>query len=92
MKIAVEYTAHLKRATGIGREEIEVPERSTILQTIEVLLARHGEEFRTYLLNSEGSIHPSLVIAVNDEQVFLDAPTQLSDGDTVVLLAAIAGG
>jgi len=92
MKITVEYTAHLKRATGTGSEEVQLPQHSTVLEVIETLLERHGEEFRAHLLDSEGNIHPSLVIAVNDEQVFLESARKLSDGDTVVLLAAIAGG
>ena len=92
MKIRIEYTAHLKRAAGTGGEEIELSPSSTVLEAIEAALARHGEEFRTNLLDSEGNVHPSLVIAVNDEQVFLQSSRELSDGDTVVLLAAIAGG
>jgi MoaD family protein len=92
MKITVEYTAHLKRATGKSREELELPADSTLEQAIESLLQRHGDEFRNYLMDSEGRVNPSLVVAVNDEQVFLENPLQLSDGDTVVLLAAIAGG
>jgi len=47
-------------------EEIELPEGSILSEAIEVALARHGEEFRTHLLDSNGNVHPSLVIAVND--------------------------
>lgn len=92
MKIRIEYTAHLRRAAGTAGEEIELPESSTVSEAIEAALAKHGDEFRAQLLDADGNVHPSLVIAVNDEQVSLESAGELREGDTVVLLAAIAGG
>lgn len=92
MKIKVEYTAHLKRAAETDSEYIELGGVATVFDAIHTVSARHGEEFRRHLQNAEGNIHPSIVIAVNGEQVFLESSRELSDGDTIVLLAAIAGG
>ena len=92
MKIKVEYTAHLKRAAGTAEEEIELRTDATLLDALDAVLKRHGGELRRHLQDAQGKIHPSLVIAVNGEQVFLESSRELSDGDAIVLLAAIAGG
>ena len=92
MKIRVEFTAQLKRAAGTDSEEVELGHGCTVLEAVEAILAQHGGEVRAQLLDRDGNIHPSLVVAVNGEQVFPDSSRKLSDGDTVVFLAAIAGG
>jgi len=92
MRIKVEYTAHLKRAVGTGLEELEVEDSSGISELIETLLALHGKKLRNQILNAQGDLHPSVIVAVNGEQVYLESGRQLREGDAVVLLAAIAGG
>jgi len=92
MRITVEYTAHLKRAVGTGWEEIEIGESSSISELIETVLTLHGKELRNQMLNAQGTVHPSVIIAVNGEQVYLESDRRLREGDAVVLLAAIAGG
>lgn len=92
MRITVEYTAHLKRAVGTGLEEIEIEESSGIAELIETVLALHGKKLRNQMLNAQGKVNPSVIIAVNGEQVYLESGRRLREGDAVVLLAAIAGG
>lgn len=92
MKIRVEYTAHLKRAAGTDGEEVELSEEATLTELIESLSALHGDQFSRHMFDREGNLHPAAVVVVNGEQVYLESPRRLSDGDTVLFLAAIAGG
>ena len=92
MKITVEYTAHLKRAVGAAVETVEIRENCAISELMEAVLSLHPDELRDQILTADGHPNPSIVIAVNGEQVYPDSDRLLNDGDTVVLLAAIAGG
>jgi molybdopterin converting factor small subunit len=92
MMVRVEYTAHLKRAAGTASEEIEIGAAASLSELIETLTELHGENFRNQMLDSKGNLRPAAVIAVNGEQVYLESPRSLQEGDRVLFLAAIAGG
>jgi molybdopterin synthase sulfur carrier subunit len=78
------YTAGAKSVPGSG---------DTLGKLLEDLDSRHPG-LRARLVTDEGALHRFVNVYVNDEDVrflgSLEAP--LSDGDTVTILPAVAGG
>ncbi|MFC0527914.1 MoaD family protein [Phytohabitans kaempferiae] len=78
------YTSSAKVVEGSG---------DTLNDLLSDLDSRHAG-LRARLVTEEGGLHRFVNIYVNDEDVrFLGAlDTKLSDGDTVTILPAVAGG
>jgi MoaD family protein len=78
------YTGGQKAVTGSGE---------TLTALLDDLETRHGG-LRERLVTSEGGLHRFVNVYVNDEDVrFLGGlSTKLSDGDSVTVLPAVAGG
>jgi molybdopterin converting factor small subunit len=93
MMLRVKYSAQLRTALQRREDVIDMPNGSA-LDALLVHLARTNEAARPHLLASNGQLHPSLLIVVNDAaRPARDAGTcSLNDGDTVLLLPPIAGG
>ena len=92
MKIRLLYTAQLKAALGTSEEWIELPSGSTLSDCLEALLARHGEVLRTMLFDQDQNRWSSILPCIGNEQVPIDHPVPLSEGDEITLLSAISGG
>jgi MoaD family protein len=93
MKVRVQYLAQLRSAVGCSEEQIDLPDNSTLSQLL-VRLAEQHREAGTHVLNEQKQVRASLLLVVNDAAVSArDAETtQLSDGDSILLLPPIAGG
>jgi molybdopterin converting factor small subunit len=89
MLVTVKYSAQLRQAAGVPREQLDVPSACSIRDLL-AAAARKNEALRAQLLDSSGAPRPHLLICVGDEQV--TAGTVLKDGDEVTLLSPIAGG
>ena len=89
MTIQVRYFGPLKQAAGVAAEAVDA---GTILDLLPRLADRHGEPLRRHLLDPAGRPLPGLLCAVNDEVARAPDDAPLRDGDTVTLLAPIAGG
>jgi MoaD family protein len=78
------YTGGAKVVEGTG---------DTLTELLSDLDSRHSG-LRGRLVTDEGGLHRFVNVYVNDEDVrFLGAlDTKLSDGDTVTILPAVAGG
>lgn len=92
MKLAVRYQSQLRRALGIASEELEVEGPLTLVSLLHRLADRHGHAFRRFALGADGSPLQSLLYFVGDHQVQPGDPALLGDGQTVTLLAPMAGG
>ena len=92
MKIRLLYTAQLKAALGTSEEWIELPSGSTLSDCLEALLARHGEVLRTMLFDQDQNRWSSILPCIGNEQVPIDHPVPLNEGDEITLLSAISGG
>ena len=81
----------LRQATG-GEREIEVA-GATVSEVLDALYDRHPA-VRTQLQTPDGELHRFVNIYLNDEDVrllgWLD--TEVADGDTLLILPAMAGG
>lgn len=92
MKIKAEYTAQLKAITGVSWEHFDINEKCSLLQLIKVISDKHGERFKKFVLTDNGSIIPSIMIIINNEQVYADDSINLKENDTVSFLSPMAGG
>jgi sulfur-carrier protein len=81
----------LRAATG-GQREVRV-DGETVAEALDALYAAHPA-VRAQLQTTEGELHRFVNIYVNDEDVrllgWLDTP--IGDGDTLLILPAMAGG
>jgi len=92
MVVTVEYTAQLKRASGMSREEVELSDSSTLVDLVNTIAERHGEELARMLKSTDGTPQTTVIPFVGDDQVRWDTPGALCDGVTVTLLSPISGG
>ena len=89
MHVTVVFTTQLKAQLGRGEQSLELNERATVRAAIEQLAGQYPAEFSQLVLQ-DGSLMPSILISVNDQQVMEDHV--LEDHDTLTLLSAISGG
>lgn len=81
----------LRDAVG-GQRELEV-DGDTVSEVLERLYDDHPA-VREQLMTPEGELHRFVNVYVNDEDVRLGEwlETEVGDGDTVLILPAMAGG
>jgi len=81
----------LRQATG-GEREITVS-GSTVSEVLDALYEMHPA-VRTQLQTPEGELHRFVNVYLNDEDVRLMSwlDTEVSEGDTLLILPAMAGG
>lgn len=81
----------LRAAVG-GERQVEV-EGTTVGEALESLYERHPG-VRTQLQSDDGQLHRFVNVYLNDEDVRLLSwlDTEVSDGDTLMILPAMAGG
>lgn len=91
MPITITIPTALRQYAG-GNSEIEV-EAQTAGEALEQLTIRHAE-LRKHLYNDQNRLRNFVTVYVNDEDIrYLNgADTQIKDGDTVMIVPAIAGG
>lgn len=92
MQVSVEYTAQLRRAAGVAQESFELPPGSTVQQLAGQVAQRHGDQLAGVLLSETGTLQRSMLVFVDDEQIPLDWPQPLRDGQRVTFAAPISGG
>jgi MoaD family protein len=90
MAVTVSIPTILRTHTG-GEKAVEAT-GATVAEIIDDLEARHGG-LKTRLVK-EGTLHRFVNVYINDEDVrFIGGlEAELSDGDQVVVLPAVAGG
>jgi molybdopterin converting factor small subunit len=92
MKVTVRYSAQARLATGLSSEEVELDEPTTVHDLVVRLSRQHGSAFRRLALDASGCPHPSLVVAIGDDQVRPGDHRRLAPGETVTILTPISGG
>src|SRR5436305_6320027 len=91
MPVTISIPTALRQYAG-GRSEIEV-EASTAGEALEQLTAQHAE-LRKHLYNDQNRLRNFVTVYVNDEDIrhVSGTTTPVKDGDTVMIVPAIAGG
>jgi molybdopterin synthase sulfur carrier subunit len=91
MSVRFLVPTQLRRLTA-GASEVDV-EGTTVGEAIDALEAAHPG-FQAQLLDGEGGLKRFVNVYLSDEDVrYLDGlATPVNDGDTVTIIAAVAGG
>jgi len=92
MKIVVEYTAQVKKAAGIGKEEFEVPEGTTLQELVKTAAESHADSLKPILFPEGDDLHPSILLFVSNDQVLWDESLTLEPHQSVTILSPISGG
>jgi molybdopterin converting factor small subunit len=92
MRVSVCYMAQLRTTVGVASETVQLAEGSTTADLVGSVAERHGEALRRVLFADSGRLHPAILVFVGDSQVDAETPVPLRDGDSVTLLAPVAGG
>lgn len=92
MNVTVDYVAQIKSAAGTDHEAVAVPAGMTLKALLADRAAHHGKAFSRLVFGANGCNRPSLIVALNDEQVDLDSAPALKDGDCLTLLTPMSGG
>ena len=91
MAVQVHVTSVIQRV--VGGQRTLTADGATVIEMIDDIEARYPG-FRETLVGEDGKLHRFVNIYLNDEDVrFLGgAETELSEGDEVSILPALAGG
>jgi molybdopterin converting factor small subunit len=92
MKVTVKYSAQARVATGLSSEELELEEPTTVHDLVIRLARQHGTAFRRLALDANGCPHPSLLVAIGDDQVRSGDHRKVVSGETVTIITPISGG
>jgi molybdopterin synthase sulfur carrier subunit len=91
LAVQVHVTSVIQKAVD-GQRQLDV-DGATVAEVIENLESRYPG-FRDQIMDSQGQLHRFVNIYLNDEDIryLKGADTELSDGDQVSILPALAGG
>jgi molybdopterin converting factor small subunit len=90
MRITVHYMTQIKRAAGCSSELFDARDGADLREALQSLADRHGETFRAMLLDESSEPRCTLLFFVGDERA--DFARRLREGDTITILAPMAGG
>lgn len=93
IKVKVYYYGLYSVVTGIDAEKLEIPEHTHLRSFIYKLVDKYGDSLGKLLFDEFNEPWDDLIIAVNDDSIFLPSnDCELMDGDVVRLLYPIVGG
>ncbi len=93
MIVKVEYVAQMRNVAGKGSETVELPGGSTVRDLLTKLANDNDEKFGALLFETPACLRSSTLVFAGDDQIeWDDTPQPLTDGQTVTLLAPLAGG
>lgn len=92
MKVTLEYMGQLRYLTGQNSDQIDCSQGTSLSDLMTAASKKYDDRFVNIVLDETGAIRPSLVVVINGATVSKDDTPNLSDGDSVTLLTAIAGG
>ena len=92
MIINIEFLAQLGQLAGGKHRRVEADPPCTAQDVLRRSIADDPETFRSAILDADGELRRWLLLLVHDEQVDWHTPVEVRDGDTIVVLAPIAGG
>ena len=92
MKVTFRYTSQLATAAGSSEEVVETENGSALLGLLRDLSAKHGPDFAKFVVDADGNLVPTLVVAVNGVQVSTEELPSLDTDAEVMLITPMSGG
>lgn len=84
--------AQLKLAAGQASDEVRFFAPQTVGQVLIALAGRHSDPFRQLLLTPAGTLQPTLLLFLGDEQVMSDTVVGRRESEVLTVLSPMAGG
>ena len=91
MTVTVQYSGQARKAAEIDSEKVDPPDGCSMAELLGKLAEKHGA-LREMLLTADGSVQPSLMLFLNDEQVMRGEAVAFKDGDGLMIVPPISGG
>jgi molybdopterin/thiamine biosynthesis adenylyltransferase/molybdopterin converting factor small subunit len=92
MKVTIRYAAQARQAAGTAAEEVELERPCSAAELLIGLAKSRGGPFAHLLLDDRGSMQPTLLLFLGDNQIAAGDQTPLANGDVITVLTPIAGG
>lgn len=92
MKIRIKLLAQARNAAERDSDEIDCDELATVDSALRLLAEKHGDALRRILIDGAGKPHASVLLFVNEEQVYAGTPLKFRDGDELTIMPPISGG
>ncbi len=92
MTVTVEYAAQVRTVAGVSSEAIEPDGPSTLQSVVNEVANRHGDAMRTLLFKDDGTLHPSILLFLGDDQLHWDGDAPVDDGAVLTILSPVSGG
>jgi len=92
MKVTFRYTSQLAAAVGASEEILETESGSALLGLLRDLAAKHGSDFAKFVVDADGNVVSTLVVAVNGSQVSVEELVSLDSNSEVMLITPMSGG
>lgn len=94
IKVSVKLFLTLREIVGEKVIDMELPERSTVIDLANSMARKYGRAFSKYAFDEKHQIQEFLNFLVNGKNIkYLDGlKTTLNDGDSITILPPAAGG
>ncbi len=92
MKVTLNYMGQLRYLSGKASEQVDCAGGRSLSEMLTEVSKAYDQRFIDVIFDDAGALRSSLMIVVNDKPVDKELVQSLSDGDSITLLTAIAGG
>jgi MoaD family protein len=95
LKVKIQYFAKIRELVGLREETLEVKEKTTVLDALNVLAEKHGEQLKQYVFDSKtGNPRPYLQFLVNEDSItkLNGLMTVLEDNSSLAIIPPVGGG
>ena len=94
MIVTVRFFTTLWEITKQRKQELEVPDTTTLADVISILSDKYGPRFRDYIYDKEGHANQYLQFIVNGKSLSqLDnSKIRLKDRDEIAIIPPVGGG
>jgi len=94
MNVVISSFATVKTVIGERMHNLEVPDKSTVGDVVNILLNRFGQPLVTEMCDKPGSLKESYQLIVNGQSIlFLNGlETVMQEGDELLIFPPVCGG
>ena len=92
MNVTIKYMGQLRHIADKDSEQIECGEGAGLVDVLRLAANAYDDAFARILFDEAGAIRQSVMIMVNDKPISKETAGAICDGDSMTILAAIAGG
>jgi len=93
VQVTVEYFAQARAAAGgTAREQLSIAAGAALADIVGQIARNHGQRMTALLFGPNGSISPSIILAVDGVQVSPADEILLRGGETIMIIPPISGG